>query len=360
MVAPAPPDQRPQPPVARVVVVVAARLAAAPAAILLHLHLLLLGLLLAGSPLALAAEPPPPPPPAAAAASSSSSSYTLREAPAGASSSRVAATPPPAAAAADDAARREQSRRNSRASGKAAQLFATARREAAAGDLPAALESYTSLVRLAPTFAPARSNRANLLIAQHRYAEAVADYSAALDLAPLAGDAWVVYLNRGSTYLALGEVQRALDDMNAANAAGNGDTGAILSNRAACFEALGKWDIALRDYQRAVEQNANDVQPWWIRYALVLFQRDRSQEGLAILRRVANRYEVSDVHAAMAAMHFSRGEVAEAETQWSLVDRPKLFLTRSFLESERKWPPKAVQALEEFGYGRTASRQQPS
>jgi tetratricopeptide (TPR) repeat protein len=277
------------------------------------------------------------------------------------SSSSSSSSLPPAAPAADDAPLREQSRRNSRASGKTAQLFATARREAAAGNLPAAIESYDQLVRQAPTFAPARSNRANLLIVQHRYAEAVADYSAALDLAPLGGDAWVVYLNRGSTYLALGDVQHALEDMNAAAAAagsgsGSKDSAAIYSNRAACFEALGKWDIALRDYQRAVEQNANDVQPWWIRYALVLFERDRSQEGLAILRRVANRYEVSDVHAAMAALLFSRGEVAEAETQWSLVDRPKLFLTRSFLETERKWPPKAVEALQEFGYGRTPKK----
>jgi tetratricopeptide (TPR) repeat protein len=276
-------------------------------------------------------------------------SYTL-QAPAEASKAAAPAT------AADDTQLRDQSRRNSRIAGKAAQLFASARRAAAAGDIAGALSEYDQLVVDAPSFAPARSNRGNILVSQHRYADAVADYSKSLELSPLGADSWVVFLNRGSTYLALGDVQHALDDVNAALAIGNGDTGVIYANRAACYESLGKWDIALRDYQRAVEKNANDVQPWWIRYALVLFERDRSQESLAILRRVGARFEAADVHAAMAALHFSRGEIGEAETQWSLVDRPKLFLNKEFLERERKWPPKVVEALEEFGYGRSPSQ----
>jgi tetratricopeptide (TPR) repeat protein len=273
----------------------------------------------------------------------------------------LAPAPTPAAggeaAAADGKALTAMSRRNSRVSGAAAQLYATAKREAAFGNFPAALESYAQLVQAAPSFAPARSNRGNVLVAQGKLAEAIPDYTAALELAPLESDVWVVLVNRGCVYLALGETQSAVDDFNAALARGNGDAAAIYSNRAACFEKLENWDRALRDYQRAVEASAGDVQPWWLRYGLVLFERDRSQDAVGILRRVATRYDAGDVHAALAGVLFARGDVEEAESQWSLVDRPKSFASRAFLEKDRKWAPRIIDAMEEFS---TARRARPS
>lgn len=246
---------------------------------------------------------------------------------------------------------REQSRRNSRASGKASQLFATARRQAAAGEIAEALSSYNNLVDIAPAFAPARSNRANILVAQEKFEDALLDYNAALELAPLSKDAWVVLVNRGCTYMSLQDYSHALEDFNAAANHGNGDPTLIFSNRAACYEALEKWDMALRDYQRALEADASEVQPWWIRYALVLFERGRTQDSLGILRRISTRYDASDVHAALAAVYFSRGDVESAEAQWSKVDRPKQFSSKSFLSSQRKWPPRAIDAIQEFRTG---------
>lgn len=254
---------------------------------------------------------------------------------------------------------REQSRKNTRVSGKASQQYSLARRYAAAGDIDGALQAYSELLDLAPSFAPAWSNSANILVAKKQYADAITYYTTSLELAPRDRDTWVVLLNRGTTQLALGEVSRALDDMNAALALGNANTAVVYSNRAPCYEAQGKWDMALRDYQRAVEANGNDVQPWWLKYALVLFERDRSQESLSILRRVAARYDASDVHAAMAAIHFSRGEISQAESQWLAVDRPRLFSTRSFVEQDRKWPPKSVDALERFAFARSARKVVP-
>jgi tetratricopeptide (TPR) repeat protein len=255
---------------------------------------------------------------------------------------------------ADEKAMRELSRRNSRVSGASAQLYATAKREAGFGNFPAALESYNQLVQAEPNFAPAQSNRANVLVAQGKLAAAIPDYTAALELAPYESDVWVVLVNRGCVYLSLGETQSALDDFNAALAKGNGDPTAIYSNRAACFERQANWDRALRDYQRAIEANASDVQPWWVRYAMVLFERDRSQEAVGILKRVATRFNASDVHAALAGVLFARGDVEEAEGQWSLVDRPKSFASREFLENDRKWTPRMVKAMEEFSTSRKA------
>jgi tetratricopeptide (TPR) repeat protein len=242
---------------------------------------------------------------------------------------------------------RDQSRRNTRVSGAASQLYSTARTAASMGNFPAALDAYNELTKLVPSFAPAHSNRANIFVTQGKLAEALPDYTAALQLAPVAPDTWVVLVNRGAVYAALGDVNAAVVDFNAALATGKGDNNSIYANRASCFETQGNYSRALRDYQRAVEANAADVQPWWQKYALTLFQEGRSQESLGILRRVGTRFDVADIHAAMAAIHFSRDELAEAESEWSQVDRPKMFASLEFLET-RKWPPKAIKAMAEF------------
>lgn len=152
-------------------------------------------------------------------------------------------------------------------------------------------------------------------------------------------------VNRGATKLATGDSRGALADMNTAFEL-NPNNEIVLSNRAGVYEVLEKWDNAIRDYQAALQ--SNKVQPFWERYGLVLFQRNKPTEALAILKRVANRFDVSDVHAAMAVIYFDRGDIPEAETEWSRVDRPRLFESRAFLENERKWPPRVIEAMDNF------------
>lgn len=240
---------------------------------------------------------------------------------------------------------REQSRRNTRVSGRLSQQFSLARRTAISGDLDSALREYNELIKLEPTFAPAYSNRGNILVARRRFDDAIHDYNRALELAPLDGDVWIIYVNRGVARLAVGDDPRAaLSDLNAAYDRRGGDP-LILQNRAAVYEALGKWESAIRDYQGALK--GNEVKPFWLRYALVLFQKGKSTESLAILRRIANSYKVDDVKAAMAVVYFDRGDVASAETQWSGMERPRLFESRKFLES-RMWPPNAIDGMDRF------------
>lgn len=239
----------------------------------------------------------------------------------------------------------DQSRRNTRLSGRASQQFSLARRSAQNGDLDGALVAYEELIKMAPTFAPAYSNRANILVARNRLSEAVRDYDHALDLAPLDGDTWVVYVNRGVTRLALGvDPNVALEDLNLAYDRKGADP-LVLQNRAAVYEALGKWESAIRDYQGALK--GNEVKPFWLRYALVLFQKGKSVESLAILKRIANSFSVDDVRAAMAVVYFDRGDIGSAETQWSAMERPRLFESRKFLVL-RNWPPRAIEGMAHF------------
>lgn len=241
---------------------------------------------------------------------------------------------------------KDQSKRNTRAAGRVSQQFSLARKQEAAGELSAALATYNEIVKADPDFAPAYSNRGNIYATRRNFAAALSDYDRSLALAPLAGDSWVVYVNRGCTKLAEGDdPYDALADMNIAYEL-RGDNEVVLSNRAGVYEVLGKYDNAIRDYQRALK--SSDVQPFWNRYGLILFQRNKPTEAIAILKRVAARFDVSDVHAAMAVIYFDRGETAKAETEWSQVDRPRLFESKAFLEGERKWPPRAIEAMENF------------
>lgn len=239
----------------------------------------------------------------------------------------------------------DMTRRNTRVSGRASQQFSQARRFAEQGDLDGALRAYDKLIDLAPTFAPGYSNRANLLVVKGRLDDAITDYSHAIELAPKDGDTWVLFLNRGSTRLALGQDPRiALDDLNESYTRKGADP-LVLANRAAAYEALGKWESALRDYQNALK--GNNVQPFWLRYALVLFERGKSTEAIGILKRVLNNFKVDDVKAAMAAIFYENGDLASAETMWNEMERPRQFESRAFLES-RKWPPRAVSAMDNF------------
>ena len=65
--------------------------------------------------------------------------------------------------------------------------------------LAKAEERFTTVVEdLAPNYAYGYTNRANVRVARKDLNGALADYTRALELAPLAADTWVMYLNRGS------------------------------------------------------------------------------------------------------------------------------------------------------------------
>lgn len=243
----------------------------------------------------------------------------------------------------------EQTRRNTRLASRLSPQFATARRLADLGDFDGALSTYDSLISEAPTFAPAYSNRANILVSRNRLALAIADYDIALQLAPLDGDAWVIYVNRAVALLAQSgktNARAALDDLNVAYSR-KGNDPLVLQNRASAYEALGKWDSAIRDYQAALSYSGNDVKPFWLRYALVLFQKGKESESIAMLKRVGGIYGVDDVKAALAVVYFEDGDLGKAETYWSDMQRPKLFESRQFLE-DRKWPPRAIEGMDHF------------
>jgi tetratricopeptide (TPR) repeat protein len=123
-------------------------------------------------------------------------------------------------------------------------------------------------------------------VARANYAGAVSDYSSALTLAPFAEDVWVTLLNRGSTLQALGRPAEALADLQKAVELSKADRYTLLA-RGGVYHTLGRYSEAAADYGRVVTTYPADIQPFWVRYALDLYESGQTIEALGISKRVA-------------------------------------------------------------------------
>lgn len=167
---------------------------------------------------------------------------------------------------------RKQSIANSKLTDKAAKKVFDAAVELAAagadpetqqrdeGALRKAEKRFTMLVdEFAPEYATGYSSRGNVRVALGDLDGASSDYATALTLAPLADDAWVNYLNRGSTLLALGKGEEALADLERSVVMSKGDKLAVLG-RGSVLHALGRYGPASFDYGAVLEKSPNDIQ----------------------------------------------------------------------------------------------------
>lgn len=111
---------------------------------------------------------------------------------------------------------------------------------------------------------------------QNRNAEAVIEYSRAIELAPTSEPA---YSNRARAYFDLGEYDKALADLNQALELAPDDP-ADVSDRGSVYAALGDAERAIADYTRAIELNPNNANPYYGR-AQVYTEQERYDEAIA-------------------------------------------------------------------------------
>ncbi len=211
---------------------------------------------------------------------------------------------------------------------------------------------------LAPNFYGAYTNRANVRVARGNYADAVADYDAALRLAPLSDDVWVTLLNRGSTLGALGRNDEALADMQRSVTLSKSDRLALLG-RAGAYHALGNWEGAQADFGAVIEKNPTDVQPFWLRHSLDLFESGRRAEGLGIARRLVAKFDIEpESNLAVDSLLWADGSAndrEEALRRWKLAPVETRSRMVKIDPAERAWPPTATKAADEFRAAAAAS-----
>lgn len=103
-----------------------------------------------------------------------------------------------------------------------------------------------------------------------------------------------------------------------------------------------------RDYAIAISMTANEVNPFWLRAALVKFQLDDVKGGFDLLKRVENRFpEAPEVRAAFATFLSALGQPIEAQRKFlEIPDRQRLkYVDKTYLTKTIAWPPKLLEQL---------------
>jgi len=204
---------------------------------------------------------------------------------------------------------------------------------------------------LAPEYAYGYTNRANVRVARGNLLGAIADYGRALELAPLAKDAWVTQLNLGSTLLAIERPSDALRYLQRSVDLSKGDRYTLLG-RSACYDALGQYEAAVGDYAAVLEKYPGDVQPWWLRYSLDLAEVGRRPEAVGLARRLAAKFDIEpETTLSVCSLLWRDGtetDREEALRRWKFVPQVTKDKMLAFDVAKSKWPPRAVAAAAQF------------
>jgi tetratricopeptide (TPR) repeat protein len=161
-------------------------------------------------------------------------------------------------------------------------------------------------------------------------------------------DLYILRLNRGTVRLNNGMVKEALDDLEQASILRERPDAIVLQNLARARELNGKYSQADRDYNLAISMTANEVNPFWLRSAMVKFQLGDVKGGYDLLKRVENRFpEAPEVRAAYAVFLAAQGEQIAAQRKLlEIPDRARLrFTDKQYLTKVISWPPAMIETL---------------
>jgi tetratricopeptide (TPR) repeat protein len=119
-------------------------------------------------------------------------------------------------------------------------------------------------------------------------------------------------------------------------------------NLARAEELNGLYPQADRNYDLVISMTANEVNPFWLRSALVKFQIGNIQGGYDLFQRVENRFpQAPEVRAAYATFLLARGDADAAQRKYlEIPDRQRLkYVDMDFLTKSIAWPPAMIDTL---------------
>ena len=165
---------------------------------------------------------------------------------------------------------------------------------------------------------------------------------------PKCKDLYLLLLNRGSVRLNNGMLKEALEDLEKSSALRNRPDAVGTQNLARARELNGLYAQADRDYNLAISMTANEVNPFWLRSAMVKFQLGDVKGGMDLLKRVDNRFpEAPEVRAAYAAFLAAQGDQIAAQRKYlEIPDRARLkYVDNDYLTNTIFWPPAMIETL---------------
>lgn len=214
-----------------------------------------------------------------------------------------------------------------------------------AGDFATAETQWTKAIELAPQNPAAWSNRGNAHLSQFQLPEALADFNQAVILAPNLPDP---YINRGIAWEALGDWSNAIKDYDRAIELDPKDAVAY-NNRGNAKGGSGDWEGATADFKTATEL-APGLAAAGVNYALALYQIGDNTEAIRLLKNLVRKYsQFADPRAALSAVLWDQGFKGEAESNWyPVMGLDPRYKNIDWLRTIRRWPPKAVEAIDRF------------
>ena len=188
------------------------------------------------------------------------------------------------------------------------------------------------------------------------------------------------FSNRGNARSRMGLFELALSDYNYAASLDQSANDPVL-NKGVVLESLGRFDDAIDAYKRVLQSDPTDpaalnnmgnalmskgeystAVSWFtdatraspsfafstVNRSIALFASGDRLRALREVRAILRRNpSFPDARAALVAMLWSEGLIAEAESQYQRVDDPRYF-DRAWLRQTRRWPEPLVQAMEAF------------
>ena len=254
-----------------------------------------------------------------------------------------------------------------------AELEGRARAAYRAKRLDEALALLTRIIALEPEDGTWYERRAQVLVDLKRFQPAVDDFNTAVSLYDPDFRSLGLLSNRALAYEGLSDWDAAVRDYSEAIRLSREIGGVppyVLNSRGNALASLGRWEEALRDYNEAtsvfqVMRNLSGAIYARSNAALALAELGRDDEAMKEMEAVSRRAAGSiDMRAALAAMHWSRGEDAEAEQNWGwacekinsgvlteggpALDGCALYKDSDWLGRIRRWPPSMVKKMDDF------------
>ena len=247
-------------------------------------------------------------------------------------------------------------------SGDAKKLFNEGRAYESQGNMFAAQRVYNKVTRIVPRFVYGWSNLGNTQTALGDLSAAEESYTTAINLCQQAAtttspdasrvkcnDLYVLLLNRGSLRLNNGRAADALQDLTLSNELRGRPDALVLQNLARAKELNGLYRQADRDYAAAIALSSNEVNPFWLRAALVKYQLDDMKGAMDLFARVENRFpQAPEVRTAYAVLltTVKGDEVAGRQKFLEIPNRQRLLYSdATYVQQTIAWPPAMREAL---------------
>lgn len=213
------------------------------------------------------------------------------------------------------------------------------------GNFVLAEDIWTQAIALFPENPASWSNRGNARMSQNKLQAALEDYNQSVALAPDLPDP---YLNRGVVFERLEDWDAAIADYNQALSL-NAQDPVAYNNRGNAEAGARQWQAAIADYQHAV-----DLEPAYAaaraNYTLALWQTGDLPAAIRQMRNLIRKYpQFADMRAALTAALWQTGQRGEAESHWfAAVGLDRRYKDLAWVQQIRRWPPVAVEALDNF------------